>query len=73
MKNYDHFLIAHVELDKARFDHGEDLGIEFKNQIDAWAKMQAHFRQQIHNPRKRRLKGRQDLTPLVYSIRERLE
>lgn len=73
MKNQDDFLIAHVELAKARFDNGEDLGIEFKNQIDAWTKMEVHFRHQIRNPRKRSLKGKLDLKPLVYSIRERIE
>lgn len=73
MKNQDDFLIAHVELAKARFDNGEDLGIEFRNQIDAWTKMEVHFRHQIRNPRNRGLKGKMDLKPLVYSIRERLE
>lgn len=73
MKNQDDFLIAHVELANARFDNGEDLGIEFKNQIDAWAKMEVHFRHQIRNPRKRSLKGKMDLKPLVYSFRERLD
>ena len=73
MKNQDDFLIAHVELAKARFSNGEDLGIEFKNQIDAWAKMEVHFRHQLRNPRKRAPKGKQDLAPYVYSIRERIE
>lgn len=73
MKNQDDFLIAHVELAKARFSNGEDLGIEFRNQIDAWTKMEVHFRHQIRNPRKRTLKGKHDLNPTVYSIRERLD
>ena len=73
MKNQDDFLIAHVELEKARFSNDEDLGIEFKNQIDAWAKMETHFRHMIRNPRKRTLKGKHDLSPLVYSFRERIE
>lgn len=73
MKNQDDFLIAHVELAKARFSHGEDLGIEFRNQIDAWAKMEIHFRQMIRNPRKRTLKGKHDLNPYIYSMRERID
>lgn len=73
MKNQDDFLIAHVELAKARFSNGEDLGIEFKNSIDAWTKMEVHFRHQIRNPRKRSLKGKQDLQTMFYSIRERIE
>jgi hypothetical protein len=74
MKNTDDFLIAHVEVSKARFtQHGEDLGFEFKNVIDAWDKMEVHFRHQIQNPRKRSLKSRLDLMPFVYSVRQRLE
>ncbi len=73
MKNQDDFLIAHVELAKARFSNGEDLGFEFRNTIDAWNKMEAHFRHQIQNPRKRSLKSKADLVPTVYAIRQRLE
>jgi hypothetical protein len=73
MKNSDDFLIAHVELAKARFSHGEDLGIEFRNEIDAWTKMEVHFRHQIKNPRRRSLKGKQDLLPLIYSIRHKVD
>lgn len=73
MENMDAFLIAHVEHAKARFDNGEDLGIEFKNQIDSWTRIEVHFRNQIRNPRKRKLKGKYDLCPVNYSIRERIE
>lgn len=73
MKNQDDFLIAHVELAKARFTTGEDLGIEFKNSIDAWTKIQVHHRHQIRNPRKRSLKGKQDLQTLTYSFRQKIE
>ena len=73
MKKQDDFLIAHVELSKARFATGEDMGFEFRNQIDAWSKMETHFRHQIRNPRKRSPKSKQDLSPLVYSIRQRIE
>jgi hypothetical protein len=73
MKNTDDFLIAHVELSKARFTRGEDLGIEFKNEIDAWTKMEVHFRHLIRNPRKRGTKSKADLTPFVYSFRQALD
>lgn len=74
MKDTDDLVIAHVELANARFTYGEDLGIEFKNQIDAWKKMEVHFRQQIRNPRKKcKLKSKHDLNPLVYAIREKLD
>ena len=74
MKSQDDFLIAHIDHERARFTHaGEDLGIEFKNQIDAWMKMEIHFRHQLKNPGKRARKAEQDLNPYVYSFRERLE
>ena len=73
MKKQDDFLIAHVELSKARFSNGEDIGFEFRNEIDAWKKMEVHFRHQMQNPRKRVPKSKIDLKPLVYSFRQRLE
>jgi hypothetical protein len=76
-------MLAHVELAKARFSHGEDMGIDFHNKIDAWTKMEVVFRQQIKvlkeckthdRPRpKRQKKQKRDLTTLVYSMRERID
>lgn len=76
-------LIAHVELDKARFSHGEDMGIDFHNEIDAWTKMEVVFRQQIkalktcktlsRTRTDRPKKNKNDLKTLVYSVRQRLE
>lgn len=75
-------LIAHVERAHARFSHGEDLGVDFHNEIDAWTKMEVVFREQIKllrecrtvHPRKSfAKKNRGDLKPLVYSMRERIE
>lgn len=37
-------LVASVEVDNVRFDRGVDLGIEFRNEIDAWKKMEIKFR-----------------------------
>ena len=73
MKKQDDFLIAHVELAKARFASSGELGFEFRNEIDAWKKMETHFKHQMQNPRNRGLKSKQDLIPLVYSFRQRLE
>lgn len=80
---YDPFLIAHVELEKARFTHGEDMGIDFQNEIDAWKKMEVVFRHQIkllkecktlgHERTKHTKKNKADLKTYVYSFREKLE
>lgn len=67
----DYFLLAHVEVDKVRFDKGLDLGIEFRNEIDAWNKMAFKFRGGRTTPGTRY--ARKDLHPLVYSVRSRLE
>lgn len=66
----DYFLLAHVEVDKVRFNKGMDLGIEFKNEIDAWNKMAFKFRGGRSNPGHY---ARKDLHPLVYSVRSRIE
>lgn len=77
------FLIAHVELDKARFTHGEDMGIDYQNEIDAWTKMEVVFRQQIKllkecktlnlKCNQRTKKNKSDLKSLVYSFRVKLD
>ena len=70
MKNKDYFLLAHVEVDDARFYKSGDLTFEFRNKIDAWNKMQIAFRNQIRNPRaKKSTLGKSDLHPYYYSIR----
>ncbi len=68
----DYFLIAHIETDKARFADGEEIAFEIRNEIDAWTKMEVHFRHQIRSPRKFRRKNKQDLSPLVYSVRQKI-
>lgn len=66
----DSFLLAHVDHERVRFNKGIELGIEFKNEIDAWNKIAFKFRGS-------RWSGtnyvRKDLHPLVYSIRSKLE
>lgn len=76
-------LIAHVELAKARFSHGEDLGIEFLNEIDAWTKMEVTFREQIKllkecrpeiaEQLRQRKKNKNDLRSVFYSVREKID
>lgn len=66
----DYFLLAHVDLDKARFHQGAEIGIEFTNEIDAWTKMVFKFRSQRYSDAKY---ARKDLNPLIYSVRSRLE
>lgn len=73
MKNADDFLIAHVEVAKARFSHKENLGIEFRREVDAWARMETHFKNQIRNPRKMSAKGKHELLTLVYSFRQKID
>ncbi len=74
MKKTDAFLIAHVEHTKARFSSkGEDLGIEFKNHIDCWMRIEAHLRHKFQNRGRHGNLEKQDLNPFVYSFRERLD
>lgn len=78
-KASDDFLIAHIELEKARFSHEEDIGVEFHNEIDAWRKMEDIFRHQIktlrecktleNKPPRRRKSKKSDLKTLVYTMR----
>lgn len=63
-------LVAMIEVDNVRFDRGVDLGIEFRNEIDAWKKMEIKFRS---SRRFSERYGANDLRPLIYSIREKLD
>jgi hypothetical protein len=68
--------VAQVEVSSVRFDKGVDLGIEFKNQIDGWKKMEFKFRQQITQLRTGKAGPRHswsDLSPLNYAIREKID
>jgi hypothetical protein len=66
----DYFLLAHVDTDRVHFSKGIELCIEFKNEIDAWNKMVFKFR----GARWSGLKyAKQDLRPLIYSVRSGIE
>lgn len=76
-------IFGHVELDQARFTHGEELGIEFMNQIDTWTQMEVVFRQQIKYLKeskalkrtytKKSPKKKGDLQNIVYAFREKFD
>jgi hypothetical protein len=61
----DYLLFAHVDTDRVRFSKGLELGIEFKNQIDAWNRMSFKFRGRLSDTKY----AHKDLKPFVYSVR----
>lgn len=85
MKNdSDNFkvIFGHVELEQVRFTHGEDLGIDFHNSIDAWTKMEVIFRQQIKYLKdsktlkrtySKQHKHKADLNSLFYAFRDQFD
>ncbi len=70
-------LIATVDVARAGLKKPENLGIDFYNEIDVWAKMQFRARQQVQRLRAQgSLDGHhtiQDLTTLYYALREKLD
>lgn len=83
--DFQSLCVAEVEVRKVKFSKAPDLGIDFSNEIDAWAKMEFRFRRQIQHLRERQILGseailrlqprfeRQELRPLTYSIRQRID
>ena len=70
-------LPAEVDVLNARSSTGMDIGIEFSNEIDVWAKMQFRARHQIKQLKQfgKLTKGETDrnLHPLVYRTRQSIE
>lgn len=76
-------IFGHVELDQARFTHGEEMGVEFMNEIDTWTQLEVVFRQQIKYLKesktlkrtytKRAAKKKGDLQSIIYAFREKLD
>ncbi len=76
-------IFGHVELDQARFTHGEELGVEFMNQIDTWTQLEVVFRQQIKYLKesktlkrtfsKKSPKKKGDLQNIIYAFREKFD
>jgi hypothetical protein len=67
---------AKVDVGSVKFSKGRELGIDFSNQIDIWARMEFTFREQIKrlevNPQ-RLAPGHKDLRTISYAFRESLE
>jgi hypothetical protein len=66
----DYFLLAHVDHDRVLFNKPADLGIEFKNEIDAWSMMTFKFRGSRWTDLRY---ARNDLKSFIYSIRSRID
>lgn len=76
-------IFGHVELDHARFTHGEEMVMKFMNEIDTWTQMEVVFRQQIKYLKesktlkrtyiKKAPKKKGDLQNIIYAFREKLE
>jgi hypothetical protein len=69
---------AEVEVLKVKFSKSADLGIDFSNEIDAWAKMEFKFRKQIKQLKHsgvsyHAVSERDELKTLRYAFREKLE
>lgn len=68
---------AVVEVENARFSRGKDLGIDFSNEIDAWSKLEFRYRHQMKQLRQYGTlnpgETLNDVTPTVYSFRQKLD
>ncbi len=59
---------AEVELNQVRFTYEKQMGIDYKNEIDAWTKIEVALRM------RRKVRSRlSDLKPMLYSFRENLD
>lgn len=70
-------IVAKVDARKVRYSKPKELGIDFSNEIDVWAKMEFKSRKQIERlKRNNSLDGHnilQDLNTIVYAVREKLD
>jgi hypothetical protein len=70
-------IVAKVDARKVKYSKPKELGIDFSNEIDVWAKMEFKSRKQIERLRqKNSLDGHnilQDLNSIVYAVREKLD
>lgn len=62
----DYFLLAHVDVEKAKFTNPKDKeqGIDFINEIDAWTKMEFKF------TRRKKRHSTDDTESLIYGFRD---
>jgi len=71
-------LIAKVDVRKAKYSKSKELGIDFANEIDVWARMEFRSRQQIKQLQcKGTLENQnetlKDAKTLFYAIRETID
>lgn len=70
-------IVAKVDARKVRYSKPKELGIDFSNEIDVWAKMEFKSRKQIERLKQNNsLDGHnilQDLNTIVYAVREKLD
>lgn len=68
---------AQVDVALARFNKGDNLGIEFTTEIDIWAQMHFRARQQIQHLKNGStppyVKARTDIRSLFYKTQQGLE
>ncbi len=69
---------AVVDVTKVKFSKEKDLGIDFRNEIDAWSKMEFKSRQQVQQLKSNTTLAREpktlnDLKSLFYSVREKID
>lgn len=77
MKNDLKIPLAKVDVKKVSLHKKKSLGIDFKNEIDVWAKMEFRARKQVNRlKRNDSLDGHeilQDLNSLIYAVREKID
>lgn len=75
--DYRPVIVAKVDARKVKYSKPKELGIDFSNEIDVWAKMEFKSRKQVERLRNNNcLNGHdilQDLNTIVYAIREKIE
>ncbi len=68
---------AKVDARKVKYSKPKELGIDFSNEIDIWAKMEFKSRKQVKRLRQNdSLDGHdilQDLNTIVYAVREKID
>lgn len=75
--DYQPVIVAKVDARKVKYSRPKELGIDFSNKIDIWAKMEFKSRKQVERLRNNDcLSGHdilQDLNTIVYAVREKLD
>jgi len=76
-KDLDVSHVAKVDTRKVKYSKPKELGLDFTNEIDIWAKMEFRYREQIkslaHNPTLEGHEILKDLNSLIYAMREKID